>query len=356
MIKWIVHDVLQQGGITIMQHGQGVKNQGDLFKSFKSAMRQFEGTETTLLCLAEGVKDVPWVKYIKNHPEWKVQCHGMRHARYDQMSAEQMYRELWEAKQILERTFGVLITEFYCPYNKYSETTKLVAAQCNMEEVRNFRRPTHYKHNWRTCRRVDFHCWNTRDMRWVRFIRNLLEPQHIFIVGAPRSGTTAYMRWLRDETPGSMALKEREHIWREGFDREYYYAHKLADNALDILIDKNCRNSMRLPQIMTEFPNAKVHHVIRDGRAVALSWMKWAAKTKKSDQTLKGAAKQWVDYVNFIREHLPEDAIELRYEDLCDRYEYFTNRNFKWHKELTYFQKRQVEKIQGPWLEALGYL
>ena len=356
-MKWVVHDVLQSSHFSYAQRcwlGKPRDIREKLLVAFKDEMEQFADTEVTLLCLGEGVDNKEWVDYIKAHPKWKIQSHGMYHVHHNMMSLSDLRMSLKESKARLEDTFGTHVTEFYCPFNIYNDNTMRVAAECGMREVRGYRKPSHYMHSFARAQRMDFHYWVPSNMRWVRLIKHYQEPRPTFIIGAPRSGTTAYMRWLRDKTPRCIALKEREHIWKPKFNRARYYAQKLADNGRDILIDKNCRNSMRLEQIQKEFPQAAVHHVIRDGRAVAYSWWKWAQKTKKKDQTLVGAARQWVDYLTYIREHL-FNAIEVRYEDLCEQHEYFKNCNYKWHQELSTGQKLAIEAVQAPMLKKLGY-
>jgi hypothetical protein len=257
----------------------------------------------------------------------------------------------------LENAFGTKVTEFYCPYNKYNEKTLRIAAECGMTEIRGYRRPTHCKRRLVHARRIDFHYWNARDMMWVEKIRKVALPRVVYIIGAPRSGTTAYMRWLASKRPDSVTLKENERIWRPNVWRAERYRRLLKRSGASVVIDKNVRNSMRILDIRRQFPDAAFIHVIRDGRASANSWRNWARKTHKKDQSIEHAAQQWVEYVSYIldnRDKLP-DYKEVRYEDICRDVDGFVSTNYKWQRDLSESEQKVVLDIQGPLLERLGY-
>jgi hypothetical protein len=355
-VTFIVHDVLQAEGFTPCQRAYiGKTNTAQrAYDTFRSAMSPFADYPVTLACLAQYA--VPeWIEYIKAHPKWRVQCHGLRHARYDVMDFDDAVKELQRAKGSLEQTFKCAVTELYVPYNKYNDSTRDAAHKAGMVEIRGVRTPTHYKKSLGKAGRVDFHYWNPKDVLWAKKVYDRIALRPIFVVGAPRSGTTAYMRSLAC-VHNAVALKEKEYIWKKDYDRNYYYTRTLIDSGKKHVVDKNCRNSLRLPQILKEFPGAAIHHIVRDGRAVALSWWKWSQKTNKKDQTLRGAAQQWVRYIKYLSADLPESAKEVRYEHLCDTDDSFTSCNYKWQTELTEEQKELVLSIQGPYLKELGYI
>lgn len=202
----------------------------------------------------------------------------------------------------------------------------------------------------------------------------------IFVVGAPHSGTTLLYRLLamhpdvawfsqfsqRDGTipgrmrlPGSAVLnrllrscrahdwhkqtsrarsalvptpKERTTIWasvvspagavsshavltgmRQVFSRECRAWHR------SVLLVKFLKLSRHLPLLRAAYPNAKFVHIVRDGRAVALSRRRKLLKREGSaSSALQEAARTWVDYVSRLHhQKQPGDLLEIRYEDFC---------------------------------------
>ena len=113
----------------------------------------------------------------------------------------------------------------------------------------------------------------------------IMEP--IFIIGAARSGTkmlgnifnmhpevsykgeSNYIwrlensNFKNDLLPVSVATKEvKNKIW------EKFYSNIEKDK---VLVEKTAANSLRLPFVLEIFSNAKLIHIVRDGRDVALS-------------------------------------------------------------------------------------
>lgn len=87
-------------------------------------------------------------------------------------------------------------------------------------------------------------------------------------------------------------------------------------------IDSTPSNANCLPQIADVFPNARVIHMVRDGRAVALSLAKlgWSGThTDNFDKALSYAVLKWqvaVDRVYEDRHVLGENYLQIKYEDL----------------------------------------
>ena len=71
-------------------------------------------------------------------------------------------------------------------------------------------------------------------------------------------------------------------------------------------------------EIITAFPNAKIIHIVRDGRDAALSWR----KARFGPKHIYLLAKKWVEYLRVIetmRSQIDPNAFwEVRYEDLLN--------------------------------------
>jgi hypothetical protein len=185
----------------------------------------------------------------------------------------------------------------------------------------------------------------------------------IIIVGAPRSGTTAYMRYVASQNSDYLVLKEDESFWSSMGKRRpgrlrVHYARKLVNTSKTGIIDKNVRNTFRVGKIHSMYTAAQFINVIRDGRAAISSWRDWAVKTGKSDTSIAGAAKQWVRYVTHMlnNKHLLKNYKEVRYEELCFKYDYFKSRNNKWKKRISDDELKTIMDIAGPLLRKLGYV
>ncbi len=130
----------------------------------------------------------------------------------------------------------------------------------------------------------------------------------VVILGAGRSGTTLLAEHLLAHHPDVAYWTEPNHVWnygnlyassdvREadeadpqtvGYIREQF--RRYADeHAGSVLIEKTPANCLRVPFIAEVFPEAKIVHLIRDGRDVALSAAReWrgGAKGASSEQSL----------------------------------------------------------------------
>lgn len=352
---FICHDVLQRTEISSIEfNALGGKTTDEVFIS---AMRPFEGYPVILAVLGEGLtENSECVEYIKAHPEWSPQVHGYKHIRYDAFGIDRFRRDIKVTKELIEKMFGVTPTMFIPPYNKYTKEMNASAKSIGITQIERLRKPGHFKKVPAKCTQLDFHYWSKKNMSLTYNILFYHTVKPHYVIGAPRSGTTAYMRWL--ENKDTLVLKEKESYWKENVDLRYKYAKLMSSNGALSVVDKNVRNSFRILDLQSIFPEAKFTHVIRDGRAAISSWRDWAVKTAKDDQSIEGAAKQWVKYVTYIlaNKHLLTNYEEVRYEELCFKHDYFTSRNGKWQKRLTKSELGTVMSIAGDLLRRLGYV
>jgi hypothetical protein len=204
--------------------------------------------------------------------------------------------------------------------------------------------------------------------------------QPIFLVGAPRSGTSVFYRkfaqhpslaWISNITkkyPGSLLITrmlmlfrkdhhptEAGNVWQrfgkneddalrraDATPRAAKYMRKVVANNLRIFgkprfLNKCPRNSLRIDFLDAIFPDAYFIHIIRDGRAVAHSLLRsrekhsgayWAARPPGWKELLErpmieACGLQWKSVVEFARragKSLPPDRyMEIRYEDFVAR-------------------------------------
>jgi len=89
----------------------------------------------------------------------------------------------------------------------------------------------------------------------------------------------------------------------------------------DVLITKLPRLTRAVAVLKQTFPDAHFVHIIRDGKAVALSNRhKFARHTDSDMQALKDSANYWkevVDYIGGQKEDIQKRYTEIRYEDVC---------------------------------------
>lgn len=183
------------------------------------------------------------------------------------------------------------------------------------------------------------------------------DKQFIFVVGAPRSGTT-WLHHMLAEHPDAIGLNEEltvftylHHLdhrfqsekfhldqghWRQGapliYTEEEFYL-KLRTIALDAyervlrrkpeathVLDKHPAYALRLPLVNRLFPNCRVIHIIRDGREVAVSMMSAKRRIGFGEGEIRGATRDWVQHIRGARasanELGKERYMEVRYEDL----------------------------------------
>jgi len=217
----------------------------------------------------------------------------------------------------------------------------------------------------------------------------------IFIVGAPRSGTNLLYRllaqhsslgWFSNHTvkkflsPEFLRISQiRRRIFnlrkiyfpRYEYNEEFFstiespleggdlwnfaikgdWNPKIMDRRLDYvkltiietLIEQNKkrflskfpRNSIRIPQLNSKFPDSKFIHIIRDGRAVINSMLERAKENpsgyfgiplknseNKKLNSIEKHASQWIEIINEIRSSANQlkknQYLEVKYEDLIN--------------------------------------
>ena len=93
-----------------------------LFEWFRETDQVFEkyNIPCILSVLSEGIEVYPeWVSYIKNNlHRFQIELHGFQHDFYNDMSAEEGYRNLKQAREEIEDTFNIKITTWYVPFGK----------------------------------------------------------------------------------------------------------------------------------------------------------------------------------------------------------------------------------------------
>jgi hypothetical protein len=261
----------------------------------------------------------------------------------------------------------------------------------------------------------------------------------IFIVGAPRSGTSIFyqkmalhpdLAWISNiakKFPSSWMLTrllmlfrddhvvtEANKVWRyrarrdddfrdrsEVDDRVRRYLERVVRNQLRLFgkprfLNKCPANALRIDFLDAVFPDAYFVHVVRDGRAVALSMLRsveqhdgdWGIRYPgwRQDQGLpwiESCGHQWKRTIEITREsldRLPEERrIEVRYEDLmekprgiflavvkkcrlaCDEQVLeqmcagLDSRNYKWREQFGEERLQALETVIGDTQRMLGY-
>jgi hypothetical protein len=163
--KIIIHDVLQDGRFSSYQL-EVLKIQS-FFTWFKQCMRPLEGKECILACIAHGVHDMEWVDYIRAHPEWEIQFHGLTHSDYKRMGVEETVHDFYEGRRLLGMTFGKVPTKFFAPKHRFSEITVQVASGFGMKVVEE-KRTVEDCLNDPLIDRCYAHFWHPRDIARVK--------------------------------------------------------------------------------------------------------------------------------------------------------------------------------------------
>lgn len=256
-----------------------------------------------------------------------------------------------------------------------------------------------------------------------------------FIIGCGRSGTTLLANTLALHQEIALYPSEANHLWHprfypwgqsefrgrtppfgfdpQGFTRlslEYRSSletkrirssfgafHFLA--GVDTFLNKSAMITFMIPYIIELFPDAKLIHIVRDGRAVALSWARKEYRKIQAnseacrahgidiscDSLLRAFAESWKLHVQEVDMQSEQYALgsqgklyELRYEDFCldprsslrelaefmnvaaesfDRldYSHITSRNYKHREELEPNIFRELTRIMAPALRVKGY-
>jgi len=125
----------------------------------------------------------------------------------------------------------------------------------------------------------------------------------LIVVGAGRSGTTLIRDALMQHKDVASFEFEMNALWKYGNEHidhdmlnvKRHYSHAVSDYIENVfvrkrvefgrprLLDKTVANVMRLAYIQEVLPDARILHVIRDGRSVSASAMaRWSAKHPSS--------------------------------------------------------------------------
>jgi len=160
-----IDDVLQSTNFSYWQK-ESLKTM-DMFDWFKYTVGEHEDYPFILAVVAEGIDEQPeWVKYIKDHPHWEVQCHGWEHKTYVRMDGEAIKKELIDAKQKIYKNFGVIVDKFYPPKMKYNDMTREAARQVGLVETRERWTVYHYLKGIvpDDAKEIYCHHWNPRSV------------------------------------------------------------------------------------------------------------------------------------------------------------------------------------------------
>lgn len=259
-----------------------------------------------------------------------------------------------------------------------------------------------------------------KNVLW-RFPKTTSSQPHVFILGPPRSGTTllhviigahsnfyenqgetGLFTWQDVFDParnhfqlGKTAL---ERFYRESSDLVDFFdtvtAYVLASQEADRFVEKTPQHVLRLDFITSNFPNAHVVHLFRDGRDTFCSAR--AAGIPRSN-SLKGFARYWarcvqsrldvgsrsgiidVSYetltsrpeltvrriMNFLGEPYEDDQLSqnIRASDCRSNVEKFarlgeeisTSSQGRWRSELSPGEIAMFESLAGDELRSLGY-
>jgi len=187
---------------------------------------------------------------------------------------------------------------------------------------------------------------------------SLLDKQFIFIIGAPRSGTT-WLHAMIAEHPSVCATEQVEltffsdylppitkrwnleldnmeqgrwikglpYLWnKEKFDsfidvffREYYSKLVEKKPTATHVIDKNPAYSFHTSLIHHLLPNAKFINIIRDGRNVTVSMASVSSRVGFGGWDVNKGALDWRVYIENARKAIDfgtDKYLEIRYEDL----------------------------------------
>lgn len=209
--------------------------------------------------------------------------------------------------------------------------------------------------------------------RWSYLSGELRDP--VFVIGSPRSGTTLIQALLghhpdiyvypgeanhlwhpetypwrhsrfRDRIPPywadpelyierSLELRHRHHV---DHLRSVFGAHARMNRG-KVFLNKSPLITLMVPYVASAYPKARFINITRDGRSVALSFAKKAARRISEnrwlyaahgfdlpfDQVLARCASSWVCHVRAAERlraddsPVPEDRLlDVRYEDFCD--------------------------------------
>lgn len=170
-----VDDVLQSSGFS--------QNQLTAFRKmtpldwFKLATKKWQDYPLVLAVVAEGVELNPkWVAYIKEHPKWKIECHGYKHIDYRRVPLLEAVFDFGLAREILEKTFNQEITTYYPYKNLGNEKTSAACGLAGMKQKIETYRPRHWLENPKIDR-FYFHYWSEGHLRDMEEVKCRLLPE-----------------------------------------------------------------------------------------------------------------------------------------------------------------------------------
>lgn len=158
----------------------------------------------------------------------------------------------------------------------------------------------------------------------------------IFIMGAPRSGTTWVWGMLtshpdiislnkEDFNPTTPSVLNGKRITSEtgafvDFDANFasqIIKTKILKNPSKIIIEKTPSHALHIEKILNLFPEAKIIYLIRDPRAVVSSMLN--SNFFKFAESVKDACDQYREYMDIYTKNYNNPRIySLKYEDLLD--------------------------------------
>jgi hypothetical protein len=242
----------------------------------------------------------------------------------------------------------------------------------------------------------------------------------LLVVGSPNSGTQVLAEAIRAH-PAIADRSELRMLWDEDFHTRRNDTRRTAADVrpadrrrlrgnfawyqrvtgAQVLMNRHPENSLRIPFMRGIFPDAKLVHIVRDGRAAVCS--NYTSAQRKEERRIHpfgGYARppgwrEWLDrplleqlsymwssaVLHATREGaaLGDDFLEVRYEDLptrsreliariwelvglevheeyLERLPVFEDRNYKWRKTLTPAEVATIEDVAGEALRHFGYL
>jgi len=164
-----------------------------------------------------------------------------------------------------------------------------------------------------------------------------------FIVGCPRSGTSILLDLIGSH-PDVIPVFEAHHLWESVVPQSDHHriteGHATPDvikrlhSSLKpppgrLLVEKNPRNSLRIPFLRAVWPHAKFVHIVRDGRDTVCSlkpgiggedWLhakppSWKWMRDELSWPERGAV-YWSDMLYYIENDLGPNSLTIKYEDL----------------------------------------
>ena len=182
-----------------------------------------------------------------------------------------------------------------------------------------------------------------------------MEKQFLFIIGAPKSGTTwlqimlgahpqvcttveltIFNRytapWIRAWENEAANIKEGR--WHQGLpflwtEKEFYeylkkFVHGVYERVIEKnpnathILDKQPNYSAHIEEIDRLVPDAKYIHLVRDGRDVAVSMVAAQKNIGYGSGTIPESAQNWLHHVRMARQaaKFSNRYLEVRYEDL----------------------------------------